>query len=107
MLKVLIANDLKTYVQGKSDGLIFSDVANEDIKTLKKLAETYNKQIKIIEMQDAVESISSEEPKDLNSDKRKIKKIFVTNGKETIKITPDKLPEYRQKGYVQGRKKKG
>jgi len=110
MLRVTLANDLSTYFQGKSDGIIFSNVSNQDLIILKRLAETYNKQIRINELKDVVSTTNSSST-DLGVientviDKRKIKKIFINNGKETIKITPDKLKEYLELGYKLGRKK--
>lgn len=109
MLRVTLANDLSTYFQGKSDGIIFSNVSNQDLIILKRLAETYNKQIRINELKDVVTTNSSSTNLDIientGIDKRKIKKIFINNGKETIKITPDKLKEYLELGYKPGRKK--
>lgn len=111
MIRVTIANNINTYIMGKSDGLIFKDVSKEDINLLKELAERYNKQIRVSEVLeptcfvDNIESTSDEsDNEEVVTDKRKIKKIFITNGKETIKITPDKLTEYLSKGYRPGRK---
>lgn len=99
MIDVFIANDMTSYKLGKSDGIIFKNVEKKDLSVFKKLAIKYNKQINIITYKDI------EEPQEESVvDKRKIKKIFITNGKETIKITPDKLHEYIFKGYHQGRK---
>lgn len=114
MLKVLIANNMDTYLLGKSDGLTFKDVSSEDFETLKSIADKYGKQLKTIEVGTPksfvktksviVETVDTETP-ELN-DKRKVKKIFITNGKETIKIVPEKLPEYLSLGYKPGRKLK-
>lgn len=107
MIKVLIANNMETYMKGKSDGIIFTNVSDEDVNYLRKLAASYNKQIKFIEL-NSESTINIEESDDSTPsvDKRKIKKIFVTNGKETIKIIPEQLNEYLNKGYRPGRGKK-
>ena len=111
MIKVTIANNINTYIMGKSDGIMFTDVTKEDAKLLQELATKYGKQIRVAEIADSVdftdipnETNTSTESEDIVTDKRKIKKIFITNGKETIKITPDKLTEYLAKGYRPGRK---
>ena len=111
MIKVTIANNINTYIMGKSDGIMFKDVTKEDAKVLEELATKYGKQIRITEIADPIdfidisnESNTSTESKGIVTDKRKIKKVFITNGKETIKITPDKLTEYLAMGYRPGRK---
>ena len=48
MKKVMLANNLTSYMAGKSDGITFSNVSDSDLKAIESLAETYNKQIKII-----------------------------------------------------------
>lgn len=93
---------------GQSDGIIFKNITEEDLNTLINLARKYNKQTNVIRITD-IEVI--EQPKEevheetLIIDKRKIRKLFVTNGKETIKILPEELDNYIQKGYRRGRKK--
>ena len=105
MIKVMIANNITTYMMGQSDGLTFKNVTDKDLQSLQSLANKYAKQIKIFELPD-IDFIKEESSTNDNiiQDKRKIKKVFITNGKELIKITPDKLPEYIAKGYHQGRK---
>ena len=104
----MIANNISTYLEGQSDGLIFKNVTDKDIKFLTTLAEKYNKQIRIIEVSDApnenISVVTNLETDNIIKDKRKIKKLFMTNGTETIKITPDKYAEYLAKGYHRGRK---
>lgn len=104
MLKVIIANDMNSYKLGKSDGIIFTDVSQEDLSTINDLAVKYNKQVDVITLKD-IKHVTETPIVSSIEDKRKIKKIFINNGKETIKITPDKLPEYMAKGYRTGRKK--
>lgn len=102
MKKVMLANNLTSYMAGKSDGITFSNVSDSDLKTIESLAETYNKQIKIIEVSDPKSFVGKSD--EIVTEKKKIKKIFITNGKETIKIVPDKLQEYMALGYRTGRK---
>ena len=100
MLKVMIANNMEMYLKGKSDGITFKDVTSSDYKQIKLIAEKYNKQLKVIDMLDPVSFVN--EPSETIT--KKVKKIFITNGKETIKINPDLLQEYMAKGYRTGRK---
>ena len=105
MFKVLIANNMKSYMLGQSDGIIFKNVSSEDVATFNDLAIKYNKQINIISYDDITETKATSNVEEvIKIDKRKVKKIFITNGKETIKITPDRLLEYKAKGYRTGRK---
>ena len=105
MKKFLLANKMSSYILGQSDGISFKNISDEDIEILTKIATKYNKEFKLIELKDVeATSVTSSGVSDTISDKRKIKKMFVTNGKETIKILPEKLPEYIGKGYRAGRK---
>lgn len=102
MIKVMLANRMDSYKAGKSDGLTFTNVEEKDLDILQKLSAKYNKEISIIRLSDISTDIKEETP--IKIDKRKIKKVFITNGIKTIKITPDLLQEYMAKGYRTGRK---
>lgn len=105
MKKFLIANKMSSYILGQSDGISFKNISDEDIEILTNIAARYNKEFKLIELKDVEGTpVTSSTVSDTISDKRKIKKMFVTNGKETIKINPDLLQEYMAKGYRTGRK---
>ena len=49
--------------------------------------------------EELVEEVKTEIP-----EKKKVKKMFVTNGKETKKIPQDEFLDYVAKGYRAGRK---
>ena len=121
-MNIIIANSMDGYMAGRNDGIVFKNVSDEDAKVLEELSKKYFKDVKIIDY-DKVTSFStkSEEDEDDDeveetstdtevkeeakiTDKRKVKKVFVTNGEVTKKILPEELDEYIKNGYRKGRK---
>ena len=104
-MRIILAKDIKAYMAGKCDGIIFQNVSKEDSYVLKNIAERYNKEIKM--MEDIISTYSEtsidEEPLQIVASKKK--KIWINNGIEAHKINEDDLQDYLSKGYRIGKKK--
>ena len=104
-MRVIFAKDVKAYMAGKCDGIIFQGVTPEDKEILANLASKYNKEIQV--MEDIISTYNpdsnEEEPQQLVASKKK--KVWVNNGSEAHKINEDELKDYLAKGYKIGKKK--
>ena len=107
-MKVIIANNIKDYMNGKCDGIIFTNVEDKDVDNIKRFATKYNKEIQIMDSIISTydpnsDSKTEDTPQQLVASKKK--KVWINNGKETKRINEDELQTYLSNGYKLGKKK--